>query len=558
MRIARLGLVLLLTTACGSALEKARTARDVGAYEAARAHYERAMKDPQVETVARQELATLIAEGAAKLEKTDPEEAEREYERALELDPVNGTALTGLIRMFRRSGRIERAEQTLSAAAATGPCGACNRLSVVLLLDAADHEAKTEQWDRAIETYTRVLKLRPQPRAALAIAHAHAQANRRAEAIAALERALELVPENDVASTTEAISIRGSIVTAALEADEIDLADRASSIAVTGEAPEPRLELVLAIIDHLTRAGKLDDALARYERLLSGEGDLLDSDAKHDELSVRVANIHANRATAHLHDGEGAAAEEALAKALELRPADTALKLQRIIAVSSRTGAEPALAALQQIPSDAVGWANTRAILLSLRAIELVEAGDLETARSHLAEAQKARHDLPEVHLAAACILARTPIELDRKEKKALASKRSMVRYGRGVHRYAEALGELDWVHGNLANRTRQSLFTAAWLKAKTEALSTELRGLYPFEVKFRADPEPRLVLKNEGTAFLEVSVQSPDHTDDFALQPDEARTIDLPDSGLVTLHIGNRKQLYFAEPYTQVTLPVR
>lgn len=558
MRIARLAVALFLLPACASTLDRARTARDRGDIEDAQAYYERALEDSALEPVARQELATMLADDAGRLEESDPGRAESVYEEALRLDAVNGPALTGLVRMLRKAGRTDRAQEVINAAAAAGSCGACNRLAVVLLLDRADEELRQKNWDAAIGHYSKAQELRAQTRPALAIANAHMMAGRHEEAATALDDAAALMTNSDASLRAEFARLRRTIVTAAIEAGNLDLADRARRIHIAGEASEELVALARAIADGLMNDGKTDEALVRYEALLSEQSELSITDAQRTELLGRVVNVYANRGTAHLHAGEAEQADAALAQAIELDPEDWVLKLQRILAVSESTGAEPALAALDKVPEETVGLANTRAIVLSQRVLELMEAGELEQAKATLAKAQAASSDLPEVHLAAARVLSRTPIELDRRERSAVKGRTAMIHYPGEVYAYGEALGELDWVRGAMRKRNEQYLFTAPWLGSRADALHEEIAAVYPYAVAFRADPEPQLVLKNEGPGFLEVSVSAPDVDEELGIGAGEEREMTLPDSGIVTLKLGKRKQVFYAEPYTRVTLPLR
>jgi tetratricopeptide (TPR) repeat protein len=556
MRIAPIVLCLLLP-GCASTLDKARVARDEGALDDARGLYERAMKDAQTAPVARQELATMLSEHASRIEESDPEAAAAEYAHALQLDPVNAMALTGTVRLLRGKGELERAEDVLRTAAATGPCGTCNRLSVVILLERADRELRNENWDGAIELYTKAQTLRSQAEPAVSIVNAHVMAGRGDDAVAALQEAQPLMLQADAVTVGEFVRLRQSIVKQALERDEIELADRARAVHLANEPVAQRIELALAVARHLAAEDRMDEALARYEALVDDEAEPPVPDAVRSDVLTRIVNIHANRATGHLHEGRGDDADAALVKALELRPDDWALKLQRILAVCPKTGAQAALAALDQVPKDVVGLADTRAILLSQRALELAEAGDLAAAEESLTRAQELRGDLPEVHLAAAQILSQQPLELDARERKALRGSMSFVRYEAEPRRYAEALAELHWARTASERRSRNSLFVAPWLGEKMHALAARLRTAYPYDVEFRSEPEPRLVLKNTSAAYLEVSLRGIDDGRDLGLPPDGEESLTLADSGLLTLQIGKRKRVFFAEPYTVVTLPV-
>ena len=557
MRVVGLVVALLVFCACSSSLQRARTARDQGDLEDARTLYERAMKESAFEPLARRELASMLAQRGDEMRDRDPGRAESLYEQALELDPVNAPALTGYVRMLRRRGELDRADEVVAEAAEGRSCGACKRLALVLLLDRADRAMQENDWNGAIEHYTAAQKLRSQPRAALAIAKAHLLARQNEQAALALEAAAPLLRVGDVASMDEFSRLRRALVLAALEGGDVALSDQARVIMAPGDDWAELVELARLVPDALMEAGRIDEALTRYQDLLSGDTGVTLPEDEREDVRARVVNLYANQGTAYLHDGRAEQAAASFDTAIELDPDDPALRLQRLLAVSETLGATEALRRLETIPRGAVGWSSTHAILSSLRVLELIEGGNLRAAKTVLVEAQETGADLPEVHLAAAWVLAQTPFDLWKRERAALTGSASMVHYRGEVYSFGEALGEIDWIRDVLADRSAQYLFTAPWLWRRTEALEKRIRSVYPFVVEFMAEPEPQLVLDNRGAEFLEISLRGPDTEEELGIAAGGQHKVSIAQPGVVTLRIGGRRQVLLAEPYAQVTVPV-
>jgi tetratricopeptide (TPR) repeat protein len=544
--------VLVVFAGCATSLDKARTAKRTGDYADAESHYREALDDPKLETTARQELAGMHVERAA--DTGDPALTEALLRRALELDPAHDGALTALVRLMRRTDRLDDAKALLEETSRSRPCGACQRLQVVVLLELGEREVEAERWEAALAHFDAAQKIRRQAGSGVAIANARARAGQYAEAVAALEAVRELLVDADASRRASFFDVRAFVVAAAIEKHDLALADRARALALAGEPPGKQLALGLMVADHVLERGDTQAAAARFEALL----ELPDlDDAGRAKLVDRATKIHANEATAHLHAGNAEAADAALARAIALRPDDWVLKLQRVVAISARSGAQKALDSLDAVPPNTVGLADTRAIVLSLRVAEQLDAGDLSGARATLARAQKTDPDLPEVHLATARVLARTAVtDFDRRELAALRGKGSLVRYRGDVLRFGEALSEIDFVKAELAKRRKTTLFTAPWIAAATQKLENEVFAAYPHAVKFREQAEPLVVLFNGGDRTIDVTVTGPDdYADRAVIAPDDLHQLSPPRAGVLHLRIGRTKRVFFAEPFIEVTL---
>lgn len=547
----------LLVAACASPLERAESALLRGDYDEAEALYRTAAHKPRTQAAAERGIADVYVERAREREASDPEGAEQDYREALTQLPGYEEALTGLVRLLRSQGRLDEASAVVEQAKATGECGgSCARLTLVLLLVRGDQAFAAKRWDDALAAYTEAQRIREQPAGAVAIAATYHAAGRQSEAEAALREVQPQMTGADASTTDRFLELHRALLGTALAAGDFERADRLREIRLVVEPASRRLELALLVADTVHQQGKdLQAALARYEELLQ---DPEMSEVDRATITRKVALGYATLGTRDLHDGRAEEADARLSRAVELQPDDWALKLQRILALSGRTGAEPALASLSQVPAQAAGLSHVQAILLSLRAREEVARGELEAARATLEQAEQANPDLPEVHLASANVLAYSPADLRGPDRRALLGSRSVVPYRGEVFRFGEALAELDWIRVAVADRSKAYPFTAPWLPAAVAELGDKLRVVYPLAVGFREEPEPVVVLRNTSDRSLSVAVTGPARLREaVTLAPGGEQAVTVPDAGVVRLQIGRATKVLYAEGYTQVTIPV-
>lgn len=547
----------LLVAACASPLERAESALLRGDYDEAEALYRKAAQKPSTQATAERGIADVYVERAHESEASDPEGAELDYREALALLPGHDEALTGLVRLLRAQGRLDEASAAVEQAKATGECGgSCARLTLVLLLVRGDQAFAAKRWDDALAAYSEAQRIREQPAGAVAIAATHQAAGRLDEAEAALLAVQPQMTGADASTTDRFLALHRALLGTALAAGDFERADRLREIRLLVEPAARRLELALLVADAVYQRKDLEAALARYEALLQ---DPEMSEVDRATITRKVALGYATLGTRDLHDGRAEEADARLSRAIELQPDDWALKLQRILALSGRSGAEPALASLSQVPAQATGLSHVQAILLSLRVREEIARGELEAARATLELAKLANPDLPEVHLASASVLAYSPAEeLRGADRRALLGARSVVPYRGEVFRFGEALAELDWVRVAVADRTKAYPFTAPWLPAAAAELGGKLSAVYPLAVGFREEPEPVVVLRNTSDRSVSIAVTGPARLrESLTLAAGGEQAVTVPDSGLVRLQIGRTTKLLYAEGYTQVTIPV-
>ncbi|MEM6289922.1 MAG: hypothetical protein AAGA54_01615 [Myxococcota bacterium] len=546
----------LLLAGCATTLDKARDARGLGEYEEARVLYEEAMTEADMRDTARDELAQMYVDKAANLEASSPQGAEKEYRQALTVDPVYPDALTGLVRLLRGQGRIRDARLAIDGARKQAACPTCNRLELVLILEEADLAASEGRWNDALAGYKQAQDVRPQPVVALQIVQAHLALNAKSDAVVALQSAVPQMVEADASAVQTFGALRLELFNDALDRNDVPVADQVRALALANEARAPLFAMEMRVANHLMDKVDVGLALARYEGMLARTGEKALTATESDEVKTRVARVYANRGTKLLNEGKSNNADWAFKKAIEIRPDDWSLKLQRVIAISESVGSQKATQSLSGVPEGTYGLDITRGILASLRVRELLDMNEFAAAQNALAELQAKHGDVPEGHLVAAMVLAKTPFDgLSRKERKAALSGKSMTSYPGEVYRYAEALAELAWVKTALAATDKDKLFIAPWLGTELARVDAELRSAYPHAVEFRADPEPVLVLHNTGGAYLDVLIRGEELVEEMGIPANDRLEITVPYPGLLNLSVNGEKRVFVAEPYSKVTL---
>lgn len=542
---------------CATVLDKARDARDLGEYEEARELYEEAMAERDMEATAREELAQMYVDRAEAEEPKSKEKAEREYRQALTVDGVYAPALTGLVRLLREQGRVKDARIAIDGARKAGECPTCNRLELVVILEEADAAAAAGNWQAALKGYLEAQEVRPQPAVALSIVRSHIALNGHGEAVLALQRAVPLMIDADAGATGNFVALRQELFDHALKNNDVPTADQVRALELANEARPPLFALELRVADHLLEKVDGELALARFEAMLARKDANALTAEQAEAVNVRVARIYANRGTALLNDGKSKNADWAFKKAIEIRPDDWSLKLQRVIAISESVGSQKALESLSGVPEGTYGLETTRGIVAALRVRELMAMGEIDAARTALADVQAKYGEVPEGHLVAAMVLSKSPVEgLSKKQRKAALSGKALVMYpGDRINRYAEAKAELAWVKLAMAASDKDKLFIAPWLGTELARLDRELAVAYPPEVEFRADPEPVIVLHNAGSGYVDVLVSGEDLQEEFGIPSGDRSEFTAPVSGLINLRINGEKKVFVAEPYAKVTI---
>jgi tetratricopeptide (TPR) repeat protein len=413
------------------------------------------------------------------------------------------------------------------------------------------------QWAAAEDDYGRALQILPDAAVALGIVRARLARKDLEAAVAGLRTSADLVGADDVTAQRRYLELRRAAVLLALGKDEVSVADALLDAVPAGVGPEQQLGLAMEVALQFRKQGKPDLALERMQALVdaANEGRLAVSPERRTELRQRVAALYAARASVRLSTGKIDGAAKDVARALELRPDDRALQLQRVLVLAGK--AEHALAQAELDKLDGVqGHAEVAAILASLQVETLVGRGELDRANELLARARRLAGELPEVHVAIAHVLTATPPDdLSKADRRVLARK-GLISYPRGqVTRVGEALSELDWAHQQIRGLGPDYPYRGPDTVGRIQALRDEIRGFYRYEVSFQGDPSTVLELENPHQTAAVVQLRAGDFSADATVQPGATDTVTIPDPGPLHIQWRGTDAVLLAEPYTRVEL---
>jgi tetratricopeptide (TPR) repeat protein len=551
---------LALPVGCVSKVDEARVAYadGEGDIEEAERLYRQAMKERGWEEVAKEELFDMFmveAEKQAKAKKY--KRAEEAYRKAVELDPESHDALSGLVKSLMELVRHDEALVVAKDGANIG-CRNCRRLMAVLLIRRADLRMEAGDWPAAEQDYVDAYAILPDGALALGIVRARYARKDVQGAAKGLRDAAELIGGTDVQARQQYLELRRAVVLLAMEREEVALADELLDLAPTGVGPEAQLGLAMEVAMALRKLGKPDVALSRMMSLVdaAAQGKLRITEAQLTELRDKVAVLYAARAAQAMTDGDLASAEDDLAKAREINPAEPTLGLQSVLLAAGKGNLAKARAELDRVDARTQGHAQVAAILGAMRVFELIDGGQTKEARAELERARQKAPELPEVHIAMAQLLAVTPVAGLSKSQLADVKKKGLVAYPDGeVTRVAEALSELDWARQQIRGLGSTYPYRAPGTTARIEKLEARLRRFFPYTVKFHKDPVTVLNLENSGSASLNVDIRGADVADSAEI-PAGGRvrmTVDRP--GFVELTYRGTTAAWVAEPYTDLEL---
>ncbi len=550
---------LVGATGCATYIDKAREAKDGGEYSKAETLYLQSMekdKDELDRDLAREELVMMKVELAKNTAKSDPTKAEAIYREALELDKSDEEAQDGLARVLASIGRTDEAIQILGGEAGFGKCDLCERYLAVLLKKRGQLYESKGKHEAALGDYRRAFQLLADPSTAFAIARTLSALDRHEEAAKAIEEAVPTIRPEDRQAQADFIKVRDDAVMRAIAAGDLPLVDRYMAMFPPGSGGEPWYSLQLRVGRELWVRQDSAGAIARLEPLLGDEHAQTLPEPLRKEMVVFLDQLYTQKGVALLAKGDADAADKALTRAGELAPEDQTLKLLRALAFAGRGDLEVAGKIVDGIPAKTRGHSEVSAILDSLRVFERLDVGDITGAKEVLARAQATSPDMPEVHVAAAAILALTPVEgLSRKEVKTLR-RSSPANYSAGIFRYGEALSEIVWAREQTKNLGGTYLFRGPGSAARMDALERSIRESYPFGVTFNPDPTTLMTLRRKG-GDVEVEIEGGGVEESVSVSS-STPPVKLTEPGLVMVTYGREKVAILAESYTgiQVELP--
>lgn len=545
---------------CSTPLDDARLAwaDGEGDLDNADSKYREAMDDPDLGDLAREELRDIYLElGDAADKEGKAVKAERYYRNAVELDPTNADAYSGLAGALQDLLKYGEALEVAQRGFEEADCRNCRRQIAVLRIRRGDAFMQESRWAEAEADYNAALEIIPDAAVWLAVVRARYAQKDLAGSAKGLKSATELVAQNDLENRRQYLELRRAVVLLALEQGDVPLADELLDLAPVGVEPEEQVGLAMEVAMEFNTQGKPDQALARLMAIVdaAAAGKLKLTPERLEQIRDQVATIYATRAKMRLAEGDTAGADADIKEALGMRPGKASLQLQEILLLAGKGQLGQARTKLEKVDTSAKGHKEVTAILAALQALAYVESGKLDAAKTELDLAKRNGKDLPEVHIAIAAYLAATEPSLYKKEKGAL-KKSGLVKYPGGKPvRAAEALSELDWSRQQLQGLGAGYPYRAPGIDAQLEALEKQIKGFYPFAVKFFGEPKTILVISNQGGADLEVEMVGRSWKKKAKVAPGDKATVTLKNPGFFEMTYGDKTASFVAEPYTEVAL---
>ncbi len=545
---------------CSTPLDEARLAwaDGEGDLDNADAKYREAMNDADLGDLATEELRDIYLElGKAADKEGKAINAEKYFRKAVELDPKSADAYSGLVGalqdLFKYPEALEVAEKGYKEA----DCRNCHRQTAVLLIGRGDAFMQESRWAEAEVDYGKALEIIPDAAIWLAVVRARYAQKDLAGSAKGLKSVTELVMQNDLENRRQYLEMRRAVVLLALEQGDVPLADELLDLAPVGVEPEEQVGLAMEVAMEFNRLGKPDQALARLMAIVDAAagGKLKLTPERLDQIRDQVATIYATRAKLRLAKGDTAGADADIKEALGMRPGKSSLQLQEVLLLAGKNKLSDARTKLAKVETSAKGHKEVTAILAALRAIDYVDGGKLDAAKTELDLAKRNGKDLPEVHVAIAAYLAAKEPSLYKKEKSAL-KKSGLIKYpGTTVVRAAEALSELDWSRQQLEGLGAGYPYRAPGIEDKLGALEKKIKTFYTYPVKFFGEPKTIIVISNQGGAELEVEMVGRSWKKRAKVAPGDTKKVTLKNPGFFEMTYGDKTATFVAEPYTEVTL---
>ncbi|MEM7158931.1 MAG: tetratricopeptide repeat protein [Myxococcota bacterium] len=559
-------LSLLMGAACATPLDKARIAwsEGEGEFTEAEPFYEEAVAaDDNESEIAREEFFEIHMDLAAANKKEHPKEAEQHYRAALKLDPASAEARTGLIRLLMTLYRYEEAFALANEGTNSGDCPGCKRLLAVMLIQSGDQRSETEDWPSAEAAYAAAMDMLPDASVALGLTRARVAQGKVEPAVQSLSMAAEMIDQNDIEGRRRFLELRRALVLAALEATNPDLADKALDVAPKGVGAQEQLGLAVEVAMQLTKVGKADEALSRMQALAQAaeQGRLRVSDEQKGELLIRVALLFGARANQKLANGDAEGASADLEEAHKLIPGEPTITMQKAIVYGAEGNIKKAREEMTKVNRKTPGYRTVDAVLYAMEADKLIEQGKVGLASDLVGYGKRADPDAPEIHIAAAQVLAATPFDDMLKAEQKDLRKRGLVKYPKGKHKplkTGEALSELAWAAKVLEAQDSLFPFRDPDAKDRLEQTKATLTAFYPYAVAFESDPHAVLVLKNTSPAELTVVTEKGRFfRKKKKIEANGSVEVKLSKPGVITFTYGEEEEvaMFVAEPHTKVEI---
>ncbi len=527
-----LSTLLLAGLGCASHLDSAHDALTVGDEVKAEHHLRKALKSKSTAKDASRQLSILLAEQGNGLGAKDPRAAENLYIEALELDASNEDARLGLARLLIKRGFMKDAEELL----AVEGCRGCDRLTALMMHDKGVAHLQAGEIDLARQIFQTAFTMGGDPLDGLALVETSMLSTPPdlKQAMATLVVATPLIARGQTQPEGQFRELRLRLLLAAAAAHQLEMVDQLLELRTAELAEEPEFDLRFKVSQEQFRAGDSDAAIARVSNLIDKSGQYIDPTLR-EVMSSALVVMYSARVARSLGKGDAVGAARDIVAGLRIDPTHSRLKLQQVLAIAGNRLDLAFTELAKQDKSDDVD--KVTAILFSLEAIAMVEAGDLAKGWASLEKAEAKDDDLPEVHLARAYLLAEERNE-DLK-KKDLQDARTMSSFsypGGRVNQYASALAHLDRARGLVVAQGGLYPWRGAGFDSKLEALRAKIKAFYPYEVTWYEGKGGLLEIAAEA-GQKDIEVSGPRWLKVTAIaSPGKPAEVEVPNIGLVLL----------------------
>jgi tetratricopeptide (TPR) repeat protein len=563
----RIALALALLAApalagCASSLNSAREAWDdgEGTFEDAEEWYLEAIAQGGAEAeIAKEELHDLNLLLAQDLHKTKAKEAEKHYRNALELNEDSEGAREGLAKLLMSQYRFDEALAIAQDGAKRGTCTGCRRLVAVMMIQRGDARYTQGDYAGAEADYAAGMAVIPDANVTLGLARARIALQNLPGATEALASCVEVIGRDDMVQREQFLELRRAAVLLALDANEVELADKLLDMAPIGVSSTEQLGLAIEVSMRFSAMGKPDEALSRMQALVAAAdaGKLAVNETRKEELRDTVADLLGARALQRLGEGDKLSADEDIAEALELRPNNSNVRLLKVLMIAGEGKIAEARTELKKVADEAKGKVEVRSILYAMDVETYLAAGRLKDAATSLDYAKRGGEELPEVHVAAAQILAKTPVTGPKKSELADLKKKGRVKYpGGSVVKAGEALSELAWADNARKAAPEGWPFRGPGLDKRMSEVRESL-AYYPYAVEFNKEATTIVVFENKGTADVKVTATAKWFNGKATVPAGGKAEIVVQRPIVVEIQYGETTLPFLAEPYTKVTIPL-
>ncbi|MFV8753008.1 tetratricopeptide repeat protein [Nannocystaceae bacterium ST9] len=541
--------LLLAASGCSSHLDAAHEALAIGDEPKAEHHLRKALKSGATKKEAGRQLSILLAEQGNGLGAKDPRAAENLYMEALELDASNEDARLGLARLLIKRGFMKDAEELLDVEG----CRGCDRLSALMMHDKGVAHLQAGEIDIARQIFQEAFTMGGDPLDGLALVETWLLATPPdlKQAHATLIAATPLIARGQTQPEAQFRELRNRLLFAAAAAHQTEMVDQLLELRTAELAEEPEFELRFKVSQEQFRAGDSDPAIGRISNLLDKSGQYIDPTLR-NVMSSALVVMYSARVAQSLQKGDPVGAAKDIVAGLKIEPDHSRLKLQQILAIAGNRLDLAFTQLAEQGKSADVD--KVTAILHSLDAIALVEAGDVPKALIALEKAEAKDDDLPEVHLARAYVLAEQRNEDLKKKDLQDARATSAFSYPGGrVNQYAAALAHLDRARSLIVAQGVLYPWRGAGFDGKAEALRAKIKAFYPYEVTWYEGKGGLLELTAEA-GQKDVEVSGPRWLKVTAIaSPGKPAEVEVPNVGLVLLGVDGKQIGVIVEPHAHI-----